>query len=99
MNLSELMSTTPETLAKQQHEELKKHVLDVLDKVRESILADHYPGVRALTSFSPAGDGMGLDNNFINFDYKNTDYGVDIVEVLDELESLHNIAYTKKEKK
>jgi hypothetical protein len=92
MKLEELMKTTPESLAKKQHEHLKKFVIKKIEVILDIIKQENYEEVEHFTSYSPSGDGYGLDNNFINFSYSNSEENaLDIIEVVDELKYLKNI--------
>jgi hypothetical protein len=83
------MSTRPEDLAATQHEALKLHILETIEKVRDLIIADDYKEVMDNHMlFSPAGDGYGSDNYFINFDYSCHKDGMDLYEVLGMLQDL-----------
>lgn len=87
MNLSELMKTTPETLALQQYIALKRHVLERLELVKDEIMNESF-NIEPLTFFSPAGDGMGEDNSCVDFSYNQTDNPVDIAEIVQQLKKL-----------
>lgn len=96
MKLEQLLKTTPETLAMEQYAALKEHVIKTLKKVLEAIENDTpYLDVEKLTSYSPAGDGMGLDNSFINFGFSENE-PLDIMEVVDRLAELRTISKKKK---
>jgi len=96
MNLKKLLETKPETLAEEQHDALKEHVIIVLDKVMTAIKSENYDAVEAMTSSSPAGDGYGADNSFIEFEWEPTADGVDIADVAGTLRGLKSMS--KKEK-
>jgi len=96
MKLEQLLKTTPETLAIEQHAALKAHVIKTLNTVLEAIENDAaYSVVEKLTSFSPAGDCMGVDNSFINFGFSEKE-PLDIMEVVGRLEELRTISKKKK---
>lgn len=78
--LKNIMSITIENLAKTQHDALKRHVINVLDTVKKCIEKEQYDQIEDLTFESPAGDGWGLDNQVIDFSYKD-DENMDITEV------------------
>lgn len=88
--LENIMSLTVENLAKEQHNALKKHVINVLDKVKQYIEYEKYTEIENLTFESPAGDGWGLDNQVINFGYKECEE-LDITEVVYILKKLKEI--------
>ena len=96
MKLEQLLKTTPETLAMEQYAALKEHVIKNLKTVLEAIEDDaSYSVVEDLTSYSPAGDCMGLDNSFINFGFSEKE-PLDIMEVVGRLEELRTISKKKK---
>jgi hypothetical protein len=67
MELSELLDTSPETLAIAQKKALSAHVCARLSQIMDAIHQGRYDEVRKLTFESPAGDGMGSDNTCIDF--------------------------------
>ncbi len=89
---TEIMTKTfnPRELAKEQAEAYLKYIVGVLEEVKESISDGDYFAVKTMTSFSPAGDCMGLDNNFINFGFDKKP--MDIIEALNYLKFLENYA-------
>jgi hypothetical protein len=95
MKLEQLLKTTPETLAVEQHDALKAHVINVLERTLNAVRDEYYTAVSNFAQFSPAGDGMGYDNHFINFGY-NEKEPLDIVEVMERLIELKKIAKKKK---
>jgi S-ribosylhomocysteine lyase LuxS involved in autoinducer biosynthesis len=76
----------PEELAEKQHAELKKHCIKVLQHITTLIQKDDYKTIRELVKFSPAGDDMGTDSNFIDFGK-----GSDIIDIVNRLEHLKKI--------
>jgi hypothetical protein len=86
IDLYELMQTKPEELAKIQYEKLKEHTINRLRKIINLIENDAFDEVRNKLTFSPAGDGMGSDHWFIDFDYGSTE--MDLMEVINVLENL-----------
>jgi hypothetical protein len=100
MNLEQLLKTTPETLAVEQHDALKAHVINVLESTLKAVKDEYYSAIQELTIDSPAGDGYGgdgygCDNNFINFGYEDNK-PLDIYEVMERLIELKKIAKKKK---
>lgn len=91
IDLNKLMETTPQELAKVQHDALKQHVLAVLDNIRSLIQKENYTFIldenREVILYSPSGDGYGQHNHFINFGYQK-DNPLDIKEVVSQLNSL-----------
>lgn len=90
MNLKELLSTDASNLAKKQEKALNDFVVNRLQEIAHIIKSGDYQNVEKFTSFSPAGDGNGCDNNFINFDYGESKDGLDIIEVCQKLQELQN---------
>lgn len=90
--LAALMSTTPNTLAKAQHDALQAHVLSVLGQVAETIRERRYEKDLP-TFFSPSGGDMGADNTCINFAYSGSEDDVlDIDDVYTKLRALDSLA-------
>lgn len=87
MNLSELLSTTPEDLAVKQLEALKADTIARLVSVAELIKEENYGGIEALCGYSRSGDGYGDDNHYINF------HCGDIMETIEQLKRLSKLAY------
>lgn len=98
MKLDQLLKTTPESLAKEQHDALKAHVLATLDEFRARIDAENYKGAEMLTYNSPAGDGWGSDDTCINFSYDGTNDTADLGAVLERLKALKELSSMKKGK-
>ena len=95
MKLEQLLKTTPETLAVEQHDALKAHVITVLESTLQAVKDEYYIAIQELTIDSPAGDGMGYDNHSINFGY-NEKEPLDICDVMGRLIELKKIAKKKK---
>jgi hypothetical protein len=96
MKLEQLLKTTPETLAMEQYAALKEHTIKTLNTVIKAIENDaDYPVIQEMTAYSPAGDGMGCDNSFINFGFSEKE-PLDIMEVVGRLEELRTISKKKK---
>jgi len=98
VQLATLMHTTPSELANTQHDALKDYVLDIIEKVQTLIVEEKYDKVKELLVYSPAGDGYGSDNHFLNFDYSGHQDGMDIDEVLDMLINLKKQSQAKEKK-
>lgn len=92
MDLEKLLKTTPETLASEQHDALKTHIIAKLMNVVNLIKSEEYKKIESLTEFSPAGDCMGCDNSYINFGFG--EEPLDIHDVVSRLQELKKI--TKK---
>lgn len=97
VDLKTLMQTSPEDLASTQHDALKTHVLGILETVKNLIIEENYQAIKDKhLIYSPAGDGYGSDNHFINFDFTEHQDGMDIDEVLDALMTLQKQSGGKK---
>ena len=46
---------------------LKQGVLDIIARVKDAVSSEDFAKVKDFTSYSPAGDGYGRDNQFIAF--------------------------------
>ena len=92
IDLDKLMTTTPESLAKLQHDTLKAHFLDVLKSIQDAIQHEEYNEEDLPLFNSPAGDGWGLDNVCIDFSYAGHSDPIDIQEALTMLRKLRAIA-------
>lgn len=96
IKLEQLLKTTPETLATEQYAALKEHVIKTLNTVLKAIDNDvGYSVIVKMTSDSPAGDGMGCDNSFINFGFSEGE-PLDIMDVVSRLEKLRTISKINK---
>ena len=78
MDIKKLMKTSAATLQEIQHRELKLHAIEILTKVIYLIKEERYADVLDFTQSSPAGDGMGDDNTFIDFAFSGNENGDDI---------------------
>ena len=47
---------------------------------------DKFDDIKKKMKFSPAGDGYGSDNFYINFSYNET--SMDLLDIIDEMEEL-----------
>lgn len=89
MELNELMEIDVKNLAKKQAEYLEAHIISKLEQAISHVKSHDFISLAIMTSYSPAGDGYGCENNFIDFRYsKNQDDGLDILEVSKILENL-----------
>lgn len=92
MKIEELMETDVSSLAKKQHEYLKQHAIDRLSIVISLLEMDDYKGLEKLIIHSPAGDGMGCNNDYIDMWYGDDKTysidGYDIGSVISHLETL-----------
>lgn len=94
MDLKTLMETSPEDLAELQYNELKNHTIGILEQVKKQLYDDDFEQVKNNLVYSPAGDGYGSDNYFIDFSYspqKGTNYSLDLMDIIDQLIRLNDI--------
>lgn len=68
--MTNIMDLTVENLASEQLQYLKEHSIETLNKIIEYIQNDDFKSVEKMLIYSPAGDGYGEDNYYINFAYK-----------------------------
>lgn len=91
MSIKDIMSINVNNLKKTQHTALKAFTIDILKTMIVNIENDNYVDAMAMLFDSPAGDGYGLDNRCISFNYTYDDDNIiDIGDILDKLQSLHN---------
>lgn len=87
MELHDILSMTPETLAQAQLGALKKDAKSTLSKVISAIDNDDFSTIKAMTQFSGSGDGWGDENYFIQFHLG------DIMETVEKMEQLHRLVH------
>jgi len=90
MKLDKLLDTTPEQLAKLQFDELKREAVETLRNVAELLDNEKFKEIEKMIEYSPAGDGMGCDNQYITFNHihKSMDDIGDVLNKLVELKKL-----------
>jgi len=89
MDIKEVLELTPEKLAYEQHIKLKAHGIEILKNILELIKKERYEDILEIyTRCSPSGDGYGLDNTFINFNFSDDVNGDDIEALINKLKSL-----------
>ena len=88
-DLKRLMNINPSSLAEAQAKALKKHILDTLATVSYHIERGAYGVVLEDLVESPAGDGHGTDNFYINFGY--TMEPMDLAETIEKLKELEDM--------
>lgn len=101
MDLKKLLKITPETLAKEQHDALRDACIDRLESIIKLLRSGEYDKVNGMLGFSPAGDGHGTDNHYIDFEDLLPDAdqnGVDISTVLSKLKRLEGIIVNAQKK-
>lgn len=91
MNLSDLLETSPETLAENQHDELSLFVISKLEEIIKLVKVKAYDDLQDKLVHSPAGDCMGCENDFIDFAWGSEVGPTDIGECITLLQSLSKI--------
>lgn len=86
ITIEELLSLDIDNLAERQYEALKEDTCEKLNRIIKLIKNDEIEEITNLIAFSPAGDGWGSDNHYIEFVN-----GSDIGEVIDLLMRLREI--------
>ena len=90
MDIKELLNTRPEQLAEKQFVALKGYSIGMLKSVVKLLETEQFDEARKYLAESPAGDGYGLDNSYIDFNFIGNG-GDDISEVIDKLEQLKSL--------
>lgn len=67
---------------------LKEFAVKRLQNIANLIENDKFEEIPKFTAFSPAGDGMGCDNNYIDFSEIAGYASLDILELSNELQNL-----------
>lgn len=93
--IKQLMEVTPENLAQKQYDALKKHVIDKLKSIADLVKQSRWKDIEKELQDSPAGDGYGRDNKYIDFSWAEGSKGYDISEVIDHLQNLEKILNKK----
>ena len=94
MNVSaeELLGINANNLRQKQYVAYKAHVLGILDEIRNTIRQDGDPNrLMKHVMYSPAGDGMGMDNHVINFGFGDSCHDEEL-RYIDFLEALIKLA-------
>lgn len=90
--LSEIMSINVDNLREKQYQALKKHVVEVLKKITDIIQNDgDLNKVVEMLAYSPAGDGYGCDNDYINFGIQSENENLKYMDIGDVCHLLHNL--------
>lgn len=71
-------------LKAKQYEFLKGHTLNILEGIIDDLKNDKFDDIRKKMKFSPAGDGYGSDNYYINFSYNET--SMDLLDIINKME-------------
>lgn len=86
-NLDDIMSINVDNLKQKQLAALKAHVLAKLSQIHILIGQNKFNEVKEYLIHSPAGDGYGDDNYYINFGWE-LNSNLDLCEVLEKMEGL-----------
>lgn len=87
IRLCELMQIDVNNLALLQKEKFTEHCINILRKVIELLEKGEYSQIGNMLRYSPAGDGMGAENHFIDFSYGGMSIDMaDVIEILSGLE-------------
>jgi hypothetical protein len=88
-HLINLLETDPDNLYRKQLDGLKEHAVNVLKNIINLIEKEEFTKIEDLTEYSPAGDDMGCNNNFINFSPGGKeDDSWDIMEITEKMQSI-----------
>lgn len=78
-------------LQEEQLKELKRHTVEVLHKIADAVEKEDFKTIKGNMQFSPAGDGYGDENHFIDFSWGNQTMDIgDIVEKMENLRAAIN---------
>lgn len=102
MDATEIFKLDVRNLAAEQHKALDAHVKNIIKQVIDIIVEERYDDIKKLCNWSPAGDGYGLDNYYVNFGLNDNDIPerlrkLDIVQVCQLLKHLKTAADTGEE--
>ena len=93
--IGDILKLTPQNLAEKQFYALKKHAINKLETIRSCIEREMFDEAGKMTSYSPAGDYMGSEVNYIDFDFGKEEN--DIGMLLDTLRLLKKLKDAKNE--
>lgn len=83
------------TLQEEQLKELKRHIIEVLNNIAKAIEKEDFKFIKDNMEFSPAGDGYGEDNHFIDFSWGGPT--MDIGDIVEKMEGLRKTINSRKE--
>jgi len=86
-DIQDIMELDVHNLAHRQYAALKNHATTLLGLVTKLIREDDYDTLLEYISFSPAGDDMGTEHHFIDFEI-NSKEETDIGDVIEKLKRL-----------
>lgn len=81
-----IMDINIENLKEKQYEFLKEHTLNILEGIIDDLNNDKFDDIKKKMKFSPAGDGYGDNNYYINFSYNET--SMDLFDIVNKMEEL-----------
>ena len=82
-------------LQEEQLKELKRHTIEVLNKIAKAVEKEDFKAINDNMAFSRSGDGYGDDNHFIDFSWGGPT--MDIGEIVEKMESLRASINSTKE--
>ena len=88
----EILEVSPENLAEKQYQALLNHGVGILEKMIKHLKKGEFDLAKSMTNYSPAGDCMGTDKSFIDFDFTGENEGDDIQDLITKLKSLKQIS-------
>ena len=90
----EIMKVSIDNLAQKQLEFLKEHNINVLKNIISLIEEENFEKINKFVANSPAGDGYGEDNYYIDFSYEGS--CKDVMEAFGEMEYIKSKIQVKK---
>ena len=75
-------------ISKIKYNKLKEKSIELLEYITDLIKNDSFTKISEYVAYSPAGDGYGCENNYINFGNIIGDGDLDIVDLASMLEDL-----------
>lgn len=75
-------------IAKIKYNKLKYKSIEILENVIDLIKNDDLTKISKYVAYSPAGDGYGCENNYIDFGHIIGNEGLDIIDLVSILEDL-----------
>lgn len=91
MSTTNILDIRPETLAREQETHLRLAAVNHLHEVADLIHIGNYAKAREYLDHSPAGDGYGRENDYIDFSSIHPKLE-DLGDVIERLEELHKMA-------
>lgn len=85
-----IMDIDINNLKQKQYEFLYKHIEKIFNGILKDLKKEDLQSVYNKLIFSPAGDGWGTENYYINFSYKK-DEEMDLYDILEKMSDLLDI--------